>query len=457
MFAKLRRSIVDGLAPITVLRGPRQVGKSTLQDQLIESLLLEGISPRRILKVQFEDLHGLRELRTPILTIVHWFESRVLQSTLNDADRRGETAFLFFDEVQNLEDWAPELKLLVDTRRVRVMVTGSSALRIEAGRDSLAGRIETVEIGPLMLREVAHLGLGQQVPGLHEENGLDALTRIDTWRELVEHGHRFRAVRNQAFARWSSRGGYPRAQERFDRPWPEVADNLKETVVDRAIQHDLRVGSRGRKRDEALLREMFRIACRHTGTALSHAAILDDIRSTLNANIGLSRSREYLKFLESSLLIKLVPPLELRLKRKRGAPKLCVCDHGLRAAWLQETVPLVPEDLARVPHLADVAGHIVEGAVGQFLTTIPHLDVAHLPERAKQREVDFVLTVGTRRVPIEVKYRRTISADDLRGLRQFVDAPVHGASFGVVVTQTEVSLDDDRIVAIPLSSLLLLR
>ena len=45
----------------------------------------------------------------------------------------------FLDEVKNISRWAPQLKHLVDTQPVRVLVTGSSALRIEAGREIREG------------------------------------------------------------------------------------------------------------------------------------------------------------------------------------------------------------------------------------------------------------------------------------------------------------------------------
>jgi predicted AAA+ superfamily ATPase len=80
---------------------------------------------------------------------------------LNQAAHDGEQAYIFLDEVQNLPDWAPQLKHLVDAQPVRVVVTGSSALRIEAGRDSLAGRITQVEMGTLLLREIAGLRFGE--------------------------------------------------------------------------------------------------------------------------------------------------------------------------------------------------------------------------------------------------------------------------------------------------------
>lgn len=458
-FDKVLRGLTDGLAPITVVRGPRQVGKSTLQDQIINHLLETGVAPPRILKVQFDELPALTGMRLPVPSLASWFENRILGRTFNESARTGEPAFLMFDEVQNLNDWAPQLKSLVDANSVRVLVTGSSALRMEAGRDSLAGRISTVELGPLLLREVAALGLGKRIDGYMGDNGLESLVRKETWRGLAAHGLKHREVRDAAFERWSSRGGYPRAQERFDRAWPEIADNLVETVINRAIQHDLRLGQRGRRRDESLLKEVFRLACRYTGQAPRQSVFVTDIKSSLDANVGWQRVQTYLRFLESALLVKLVPPLELRLKRKRGASKLCLCDHGLRAAWLAEVVPLHPAGLEGAPHLADLAGRIAEGAAGYFLSGIPHLDVAHFPERGSEPEVDYVLTVGEHRIPVEVKYPRHVDPhDDTRGLRAFIERSAYNASFGVLVTPgDDVAVDDPRIVPISLASLLLLR
>lgn len=459
-FAKSLRSLTQGLTPITVVRGPRQVGKSTIQDQIIAYLIgKKGVAAHRILKVQFDEIKELGKLELPIQSIAAWFENRILSQTFNEAARAGRPAYLLLDEVQNLDDWAPELKNLVDINTVRVLVTGSSALRIEAGRDSLAGRISTVELGPLLLREVAALGLKTEIPGLLPDNGLDALTRKETWIALQGHGLKHKPVRDEAFLRWSQRGGYPRAQERFDVAWPEIADDLVETVVNRAIQHDLRQGERGRKRDESLLKEVFRLACRYTGQAPKQSVFVHDIKSALDANVGWQRVQTYLRFLEGAMLLRLIPPLELRLKKKRGTAKLCVCDHGLRAAWLQELIPLDAAGLDAAPHLSDLAGRIAESAVGYFLSGVPHLDVAHFPERGVEPEVDFVLTLGDKRVPIEVKYRRRIDAQtDTRGLRAFIEKSAYNASFGVLVTLLDdVPIDDPRIVPVSLPSLLLLR
>jgi predicted AAA+ superfamily ATPase len=40
-----------GLAPVTVLHGPRQVGKTTLLNQVIDELIKDGIAPKRIFRI----------------------------------------------------------------------------------------------------------------------------------------------------------------------------------------------------------------------------------------------------------------------------------------------------------------------------------------------------------------------------------------------------------------------
>jgi predicted AAA+ superfamily ATPase len=249
------------------------------------------------------------------------------------------------------------------------------------------------------------------------------------------------------------------AQTRRDVAWAEVADQLNETVINRAIQHDLRMGSKGKKRDAQLLEAVFRLACRYAGQSPGHAVFLEKIRQALAGNIGWQRILAYLDFLDGALLIKLIRPLELRLKRRKGNSKLCICDHGLRASWLQEIIPLDPEGLEKSPHLHDIAGHLAESIVGYFLSGLPHLDVACFPERGAEPEVDFVLTVGERRIPVEVKYRQRIDIHrDTLGLRAFIEKSVYNAPFGILISlHDDVIVPDPRIIPISLRSLLLLR
>jgi predicted AAA+ superfamily ATPase len=459
LVAQIHRRLGMRLAPAVVVRGPRQIGKTTAQLQVIDDLLQRGVPPRNILRVQTDQLSDLEKISEPILRLADWYEESVLGETLNAVARRNEPTYLVFDEIQNLDGWAPQLKSLVDHSATRVLVTGSSALRIEKGRDSLAGRITTIEAGVLSLTEIAAFrGLDLGSPFL-ADNGLEPLIRRDFWEELREHGKTVAPARDQAFRWFSERGGYPLVHQRADLDWPYLADQLNETVIRRVILHDLRAGSRGRRRDAALLEELFRLACRYAGQSPGPHLLAREAGRALGADLGLPKVRQYLRFLADTLLLRLVDPLQIRLKRTQGSAKICLADHGLRASWLQEIVPLDPEALTREPHLTVLAGHLAESVLGATLSTISHLDLAHVPGRTGEPEVDFVLTIGTRRIPVEVKYQRKIDPlRDTEALRTFLEKAANNAPFGLLITQADAdAVVDPRIVALPLSTVMLLR
>ena len=91
------------IAPVVAMRGPRQVGKTTIQQQVIERLLLlEQVPPQQILRVQFDEAPALGKLENPVESIVRWFEDQILGESLNAAAQGGRKVYLFLDEVQNL-------------------------------------------------------------------------------------------------------------------------------------------------------------------------------------------------------------------------------------------------------------------------------------------------------------------------------------------------------------------
>ncbi len=98
---------------IQVIRGPRQVGKTTSTLQLVEALLAGGVKPTDVLVLRF-DLQTLREAGG-LLGLVRWFEANIRQRDLNS----GAPAFLLLDEVQKLPRWNEEVKHLAETTRAR--------------------------------------------------------------------------------------------------------------------------------------------------------------------------------------------------------------------------------------------------------------------------------------------------------------------------------------------------
>lgn len=451
------------LTPAVAIRGPRQVGKTMIQHQLVEHLLLiKGVRPAHILRVQFDEVPGLGTLRQPILSIVRWFEKHVLRESINACASRGEPVYLLFDELQNLKTWAPELKLLVDHTSARTLITGSSSLRILRGQDSLAGRLSVIELGPLRLSEVAGVRKLGELSPIRDARVLENWTARRFWLDLCSTRRRRTSVLNKAFEHFSEVGGYPICHKspRADRS--ELARNIAFTVVNRTIEHDEAVDPSGRVWDKDVLRETFRLVCRYAGMPVKPDRICGEVNQVLRSRVTNKEVAHAIQFLVDAMLVHRVEPLEAVRKKPRNGAKLCLCDHFVRQAWLQETVPISPKQLAGATHaVSTLAGHIIESVIGYYLKGIPGLEVAWLPARMNKTreivepEVDYVLTIGLRRIPVEIKYTRgKPTKPDLAGLESFCSKEKYNAQFGLVITQKIAGPLSDNVIAVPAAAFL---
>ncbi len=69
-FGPVIDSLRAGMTPATVLRGPRQIGKTTLLAQIVQRLLADGVAPTQILRLQFDDVPELKKLSMPLIELV---------------------------------------------------------------------------------------------------------------------------------------------------------------------------------------------------------------------------------------------------------------------------------------------------------------------------------------------------------------------------------------------------
>jgi predicted AAA+ superfamily ATPase len=262
----------------------------------------------------------------------------------------------------------------------------------------------------------------------------------------------------RAFEAFSRLGAYPIAHQTPEPSLPELSEYLAENVIRRVLEHDLPWAGKTRRAEKAWKRcSVCPVVMQ--GNHPGPSVFIPDLRAILRKDYSWQRTRGVLRSLDSTLLLRLSEPLELRLKRRTGSAKICLCDHALRAAWLQEEIPIDVEGLTKSPHLSDLAGRIAESVLGYFLAPIPNPDVAYPTARGSEPEVDFVITIGTRRIPVEVKYRRRIDPfEDTRGLRAFLEKTIYNAALGLLVTLEDGgTVPDPRIVPISLSSLLWMR
>ena len=128
---ELRRP--ENLPPgsVSIVRGPRQVGKTTELKLLVEDLLFAGIPPRNIAYYPCDDIIHFRELMDMIKTFA------------GAVRLQGGCGYLMLDEITAVKDWTRAVKSLVDAgalENIYLLLTGSSAVEIKRGYERMPGR-----------------------------------------------------------------------------------------------------------------------------------------------------------------------------------------------------------------------------------------------------------------------------------------------------------------------------
>ena len=452
IFNTIRDRLTDyksGHKPFLGLRGPRQVGKSTLMEQLIQTLIYEQklVEPKQVLRVQF-DVPKI-QLENPILTITRWFEESVALDTFNNLWKQKKPVFLFFDEIQVVPHWSLELKAIIDLQMCKALITGSSALRILQGQESLPGRLDMYNLNPLSLPEVAGLQNINFLSSRQTATYLD-LIRKDFWTELGQFNNLFF---DEAFKCYCDFGGYPSCHK--ERTLAKRNTLLKNNVTMRSIDHDLAngmgrgVGISRHLLNTTILRNIFVILCKYTGKSIRYSDLQSEIAKSTGANIKIDELHDLLRIFDNSMLIRIIYPSQHRYANVKTQVKPCLCDHTIRAAWLAEEVSLYES----TPN-EDMAGSIVEGMVGYLLSSIDGINVSYLPASSGQEEIDYIIEIGDKHIPVEVKYRNKLPQFD--ALKRYLDTPINNAPFGLVISKNHFWVRD-RIIAIPFKNFLLLQ
>lgn len=348
--AALAERLAEPRRFLQVVAGPRQVGKSTLVQQVTDQ---SGL-PVRYASADEPTLRG-----------TDWISQQWHAARLEATGKAG--AILVLDEVQKIPAWSEAVKRLwdEDTRKkcpLRVVLLGSAPLLIAQGlTESLAGRFETLRLPHWSLSEM-----------------------------------------REAFG-WSLEqylyfGGYPGAAPLIKDParWSRyVADNLIETSISRDVLLLTRVDK------PALLRRVFELACRYSGQILSYTKMLGQLQDAGNT----TTLAHYLDLLAGAGMVCGLPKYAGDAVRTRGSsPKLQVLNTALMTVTTGVSVEAAKSD-------REFHGRLVESAVGAHLANAAAAGECELFYwRERGREVDFIVRSRNRLVAIEVKSGRAPQA-----------------------------------------------
>jgi len=358
-FAILSSRLDEPRRFIHVVAGPRQVGKTTLVQQVCEA---SG------LPVQFASADE-PTLRGPEWIAQQWEIARLMR------DKRG--AVLVLDEVQKVTGWSEAVKRLwdEDTRKkcpLKVILLGSAPLLIQRGlSESLAGRFEVLHL-PHWSAEEMHQAFG--------------------W-----------TIQQSIFY-----GGYPGAASLIsdhDRWVRYVRDSLIETTLSRDVLLLSRVDK------PALLRRMFELGCRYSGQILSYTKMIGQLQGAGNT----TTLAHYLELLGAAGMLTGFSKYAGEIVRSRGSsPKLQVFDTALLSALSGYRFEEAQAD-------REYWGRLTESAVGAHLANAAAAGKCEVFYwRDRNREVDFVVRAGRRLTAIEVKIGR--AREVLPGMQAFNEA-----------------------------------
>lgn len=360
--AVLATRLAEPRRVIQVVAGPRQVGKTTLVQQVLTQL------DRANVFVSADE----PALRDGAWLAAQWERARLLAK---DAGKLG--AVLALDEVQKIPDWSETVKRLwdEDTRHrlpLRVVLLGSAPLLVQRGlSESLAGRFEILHLPHWSFSEM-------------------------------------RAAFGFTVEQFVYFGGYPGAASLVDdhARWRRyLLDSLIETTLARDVLLITRVDK------PALLRQLFELGCRYSGQVLSYTKMLGQLHDAGNT----TTLAHYLELLSGAGMLTGLSKYSGKAVRSRASsPKLQVFNTALLTAQSGLTPIEARAD-------GEFWGRLTESAVGAHLANAAACGQCELLYwREGNLEVDFVLRAGRVVAGLEVKSGRAPLAHS--GLGAFSEA-----------------------------------
>lgn len=388
-----------------ILTGIRRVGKTTIQYQMIESLLNSGVAPQKIVFVSMD--HPMLKL-SQFQEILDCYHENVYAN---------QDVYYFFDEVQYAQDWDRWLKVIYDSQPdTHVVATGSaSPALIKGSRESGAGRWSVIQVPTLSFYEYCEL-LNVEKPNIPNDLKITSLLQKSQF-ERTQIMLQLSNVQNH-FIRYLFVGGFPELA---------LADNdltaqqiMREDVVDKVLKRDL--PSLYNIRNATELERIFLYLCNVSSEIVS----VEGITKELN---GVSRTtvENYISFLESANLIYQSWPVDMAGKKiLKARPKIYVADAAIRNAVLMDDA-IVTDPVGM--------GKVVETSVYKHIAAFYYryaTGVGYFRGGKKNKEIDIVVDYpNVKKILIEVKYREGAPIADDDAIAELCEE----ASAAIIVTK----------------------
>ncbi len=258
---------------VTVITGMRRVGKTTLLRHYFEK-----ISSKNKLQLNLEDV-----LTRKIFAEINYKNIiRALQQEGIDITKK---SYIFIDEIQFIRNMPSIIKYLYDEYDIKFVVSGSSSFYLKNHfSESLAGRKIIVDLYPLTFREFLDF------------KGIEKKYK-EKFSEKIAIKNKVSAEKYRNFYKeYINFGGFPEVVLANDK---EIKNELLKDIVNSYFQID--VTTLADFKDIGKIRDLLILLTQRIGQKIN----ISNIANALN--IKRDRVYEYLEFLQSTYVIKMIP------------------------------------------------------------------------------------------------------------------------------------------------------
>lgn len=436
-------SIFEAGDYIYSLRGPRQVGKTTLV-KLAIARLLESVPPHNVMYYSFESERRPLDVEN---VLNEYFD----RSSQSEKSRR----YLFLDEISNVIDWQRAIKSFKDLNMLEnctVVTTGSHTVDLARATELLAGRrgepgsdtLDKVAM-PMNFRRFVMATDRDLYDNAARAVPLDQESRISILRSAASGS--MGAPVKEIYMRQNELG---RCLHRYLLAGgiPFIADRLaKDGYVDDAHYEryaKLVQGGFGRlgKNPAHASQIMGRVAeC--TGSAASWSSLKRGTAVASHHTAG-----EYARILEDMFCTASIhrynaasdrPKYDAGKKTYFRDPFFFHMASGLGSGSAYDASLECMDDPARLAKLVEqvVCEHILRFAYRTLGMRVAYgHDNAVFYWRSRKREVDFLVRDNGGMIPIGVKYQNQIKNSDVYGILDYKRTV--GSDGGILVTKNEM-------------------
>jgi uncharacterized protein len=287
----------DAPNKIKVAIGMRRTGKTYFVYQQILKMINEGISKTAVLYINFEDDRLLPLNEQKLAKLVDSFYSLYPENH----DRK---CYLFFDEIQNVNNWPIVIRRLHDTKNTEIFLTGSSAKMLSKEiSTSLRGRSLAVEIWPYSFNEFIRAKKISIDRSLYDKKTQDRLT--------------------QMFHNYLSDGGFPEIISYN----PDVKQKTLQEYLDVVIYRD--IIERHNIKNPTLIKYMILSMIHNVGKPFAVNKFYKDLKSQ-GYQIGKDILYEYAEHIEDAYLAFPVAIYDKSIRKTHTNPKkLYAIDPGM--------------------------------------------------------------------------------------------------------------------------------